>query len=91
MPYRIKPYSIRQANKIGVRIRPSTRTGKKIDVFKNGVKVASIGQRGFLDYPTYIEKYGLDIANQRRRLYHIRHQKNKIPGTPGYYAAKILW
>lgn len=91
MPYRIKPYSIRQANKIGVRIRPSTRTGKKIDVFKNGVKVASIGQRGFLDYPTYIEKYGLDIANQRRRLYHIRHRKNKIPGTAGYYAAKILW
>lgn len=89
--YRIKPYSFRQAQKIGVKIRPSTRPGKKIDVFKNGIKVASIGQRGYLDFPTYLEKYGATIANQRRRLYHIRHRNNKAAGTPGYYAAKILW
>jgi len=89
--YRIKPYSFRQAKKIGVIIRPSTRTGKKIDVYKNGIKVATIGARGYLDYPTYIEKFGTMYANQRRRLYHIRHRQNKRPGTPGYYAAKILW
>jgi hypothetical protein len=89
--YRIKQYSIRQANKLGVKIRPSTRPGKKIDVYKNGIKVASIGARGYLDYPTYLEKYGATIANTRRKLYHIRHKKNKVPGTPGYYAAKILW
>jgi hypothetical protein len=89
--YRIKPYSYRQAKKIGVTIRPSTRTGKKIDVYKNGVKVATIGARGYLDYPTYIEKFGTTYANQRRKLYHIRHRQNKRPGTPGYYAAKILW
>ena len=89
--YRIKQYSIRQANKLGVKIRPSSKVGKKIDVYKNGVKVASIGQRGYLDYPSYIEKYGLLIANKRRKLYHIRHKQNKVPGTPGYYAAKILW
>lgn len=89
--YRIKPYSIRQANKIGVKIRPSTRPGKKLDVYKNGVKVASIGARGYLDFPTYLEKYGATIANTRRKLYHLRHKYNKVPGTPGYYAAKILW
>jgi hypothetical protein len=89
--YRIKPYSFRQARKIGVTIRPSTRTGKKIDVYKNGIKVATIGARGYFDYPTYIEKFGIDYANNRRRLYHIRHSKNKKVGTPGYYAAKILW
>lgn len=89
--YRIKPYSFRQAKKIGVQIRPSTKPSKKIDVFKNGKKVASIGQRGYFDYPTYIEQYGVTIANQRRKLYHLRHRYNKKPGTPGYYAAKILW
>lgn len=89
--YRIKRYSYIQARKLGVIIRPSTRAGKKIDVFKNGKKVASIGARGYFDFPTYAEKYGLQFANQRRKLYHIRHAKNKTPGTPGYYAAKILW
>lgn len=89
--YRIKRYSYIQAKKLGVQIRPSTRTGKKIDVFKNGRKVATIGARGYFDYPTYAEKYGLAYAKTRRKLYHIRHAQNKVPGTPGYYAAKILW
>jgi hypothetical protein len=89
--YRIKPYSYKQANRLGVKIRPSSKVGKKIDVFKNGVKIATIGQRGYLDYPTYLEKYGVLIANKRRKLYHLRHRQNKIFGTPGYYAAKLLW
>lgn len=89
--YRIKRYSYIQARKLGVQIRPSRSAKKKIDVFKNGKKVASIGARGYFDFPTYAEKYGLQFANQRRKLYHIRHAKNKVPGTPGYYAAKILW
>lgn len=91
MIYKIKPYSFFQAKKLGVQIKPSTRKGKKIDVFKNGYKIATIGAIGYLDYPTYVQKFGLRYANERRRLYHIRHRKNKIPGTSGYYAAKILW
>lgn len=89
--YRIKPYSYKQANILNVKIRPSSKAGKKIDVFKNGVKIASIGQRGYLDYPTYLEKYGVLIANKRRKLYHLRHRQNKAYGTPGFYAAKLLW
>ena len=56
MAYTIKKYSFTQAKKLGVEIKPSTNILKKIDVFKNGKKVASIGARGMNDYPTYMEK-----------------------------------
>lgn len=87
--YRIKRYSFIQAKKLGVQIKPSTVAGKKIDVFKNGKKITSIGAIGYLDYPTYIERYGVEHANKRRKLYHIRH--GKPIGLAGYYAKKILW
>lgn len=89
--YKIKRYSYIQAKKLGVEIKPSTRKGKKIDVFRFGVKIASIGALGYKDYPTYKEKYGKTYADQRRKLYYIRHNDDIIFGTPGYYAAKILW
>ena len=34
MPYQISEYSKIKASKLGVDIKPSTRKGKKIDVFK---------------------------------------------------------
>lgn len=89
--YKIKRYSYIQAKKLGVQIKPSTRQGKKIDVFRNGVKIASIGALGYKDYPTYIEQYGKSYADNRRKLYYIRHNDDIKLGTPGYYAAKILW
>ena len=92
MGYRIKPYSFRQAKKLGVTIKPSTLKGKKIDVFKKGKKVASVGAIGYNDYPTWTEKKGKKYADERRRLYKIRHAKDrKVRGTAGYYADKILW
>ena len=97
MVYNILPYSKAQANKLGVLIKPSTNILKKIDVFKNGKKVASIGSIGMNDYPTYLEKekkgYFLKgYAKKRRDLYKQRHEKdrNKV-GTNGWYADKILW
>ena len=89
--YKIKRYSYIQAKKLGVEIKPSTRQGKKIDVYRNGVKIASIGAIGYKDYPTYIEQYGKAYADNRRKLYYIRHNDDIKLGTPGYYAAKILW
>lgn len=89
--YKIKPYSYIQANKLGVEIKPSTRKGKKIDVFRNGVKIASIGALGYKDYPTYLQLCGKTYADRRRKLYYIRHNDDIKLGTPGYYAAKILW
>lgn len=93
MPYLITPYSKTQAKKLGVIIKPSKVKNKKIDVFnKKGEKLASIGWLGMGDYPTYIRKKGKEYADSRRRLYKMRHEKDRhVRGTPGFYADKILW
>ena len=93
MAYKIKPYSYQQAEKLWVLIRPSTIKGKKIDVFRNsGDKICSIGSIGYNDYPTYLEKEGLQVAEMHRKAYKIRHEKDrKIKGSAGYYADNILW
>lgn len=88
----MNPYSIQQAKKIGVVIKPSTVKGKKLDVFKDDHKVASIGAKGYKDYPTWIKEKGIDYADERRRLYKLRHSNDiRVKGTPGWYANKILW
>ena len=74
-----------KAKKIGVTVRPSETKGKKLDVYKNGVKVASIGDLNYEDYNTHRDE-------ERRRLYKIRHEKTRhVKGTPSYYSDKILW
>lgn len=90
--YEIKEYSKIKAKQLGVQIKPSTRKDKKIDVFKNNQKVASIGARGYKDFPTYKKEKGLAFAEERRRLYKIRHDDDRHKkGTAGFYADKILW
>lgn len=97
MAYKILPYSFRKAKELGVVIKPSTNLLKKIDVFKNGKKIASIGAKGMNDYPTYLEKekkgyFEKGYANKRRKLYKERHEKDRHKvGSNGYYADKILW
>lgn len=97
MSYTIKPYSKAQAKKLGVEIKPSKTKGKKIDVFKKGKKIASVGAIGYKDYPTYMQlekqgKVAKGTANKRRKMYKIRHNNDrKVRGSNGYYADKILW
>jgi hypothetical protein len=90
--YRIKPYTYRKARAMGVEVKPSTQKGKKIDVFKNGKKVASVGAIGYGDYPTFLQEKGRGEALKRQKAYKSRHKKNRTKrGTPGYYADKLLW
>jgi len=90
--YTILPYTKQQAKKIGVMVKPSTNPKKKVDVFDDGKKVASIGARGYKDYPTFLKEDGKAVAEERRRLYHIRHKKDAAKkGSPGYYASLLLW
>ena len=91
-PYHITKYTFNKAKKIGVTVKHSTNNTKKIDVFRNGKKIASGGARGMNDFPTYINKNGLKFAKTRRRLYRIRHQKDRhIKGSNGFLADKLLW
>ena len=90
--YNILPFTRQRAKKIGVTVAPSTNPEKKIDVFKEGRKVASVGAVGYSDFPTYTKTKGKKYANERRKLYHKRHEKNeKKKGTPAYYAGFLLW
>jgi hypothetical protein len=93
MPYKIKKYSYEQASKLGVTIKPSVVSGKKIDVFnKKGEKIASIGAIGYGDYPTFMSEEGKEYAERRRKAYKQRHEKDRhVIGSAGYYADKILW
>ena len=89
--YKIKQYTLEKAKALGVEVKPSRDKRKKIDVFRNGNLLHSIGATGYKDYPTYIEEKGLQYANERRRLYHIRHKNDNVPNTAGWYALKLLW
>ena len=52
----------------------------------------SVGARGYGDYPTYMKEKGKEYADERRRLYKIRHNKHREKlGTASYYADKLLW
>lgn len=97
MPYRITNYTKAQAKKLGVSVRQSSVKGKKIDVIKDGKKVASVGAIGYSDYPTFKrqEERGIvpkGTADKRRALYKNRHDKDrKKVGSRGFYADKLLW
>ena len=92
----ISDYHRRKARILGVNINYSESPGKKLDVFKDGKKVAAIGDSNYMDFISYLKaeqdgKYPKGYADERRRLYKIRHKRNTKPGTPGYYAFNILW
>jgi len=73
MSYKILPYTFKQAKAIGVEVKPSTKKNKKLDVYKAGKLIGSVGAIGYKDYPTYLDEKGKEYADERRRLYKIRH------------------
>jgi len=90
--YKITAYTRRRAKTLGVKVVPSANPAKKIDVFKQGVHVASVGARGMADFPTHAARRGWDFARTRRRLYRQRHERDRhVRGSPGWYADKLLW
>ncbi len=92
MVYRITNYTRKQGRKIGVIIKPSKRPDKKIDVFRDGERIASVGAYGMNDYPTYIRNKGKSFAKTRRKLYKQRHEKDRhVKWSKGWLADKLLW
>jgi hypothetical protein len=92
--YDISPYSFHKASMLGVIIKPSVKRNYKLDVFseKDNKYITSVGDRRYMDYPSYYKSEGREYAENRRRLYMIRHKKDleKI-GSRGFYAFKLLW
>lgn len=92
--YHLRPYHKLQARKLGVIIKPATKSPYKIDVFSRdtGDYITSIGDRKYKDYMLYAEEDGFEVAERRRELYHKRHKKDsQVPGSRGFYAANLLW
>lgn len=88
--YIITDYTKKKAKELGVVVKKSSDSKKKIDVFKNGEKIASVGAIGYKDFPTYLKEEGIKYANKKRRAYRIRHKKDLKSGN-GFYAAELLW
>jgi len=91
--YVVTRYSFAKAKELGVKIKSSIHKNKKIDVFDyNENFITSIGDVRYKDFPTYLIERGKKYADERRRLYRIRHEKDgKVLGSAGYYALRLLW
>ena len=74
-----------RASVLGVSVKPSTRKHKKLDVYKDGKKVASIGDLRYSDYLLHGDK-------DRRKRYKARHESTRHRrGSASYFADQILW
>lgn len=87
--YAITAYTLKKAREMGLKVSPSSKPLKKLDVYKDGKLLASVGDQRYADYPTYIKKKGKKYADERRVLYHQRHAKDK--GVKGKLAKALLW
>jgi hypothetical protein len=47
-----------------------------------------VGDPSYGDYPTYLKEKGKAFAEERRRLYHLRHTKNTLGEK---LARDLLW
>lgn len=91
--YKIQERTKKNATKLGVKVYPSDNPQFKLEIYDwNGVFLYYIGDSDYSDYPTYLKTHGKEYADERRRLYKIRHEKDrKVIGSRGYYAYKLLW
>ena len=93
--YKIATRSKMIAQELGVTVKLSNRKNKKIDVFKDGKRICSIGDIRYMDYHLYIraEKVGevsKGTAEKRRDAYRKRHGTYPI-NSCGYFAEMLLW
>jgi len=94
MTYRITNYTRQQAAKYGLTVKPSQVKDKKISVYKGDEYLGSVGAIGYDDYPTFKNKYGISHANERRRLYHMRHRHENGYNekySRSFLASRLLW
>ena len=85
--YEITEHTKRRARELNVEVRPSLNSKKKVDIWKEGKRIASIGSQGYGDYGTFLETKGKAYADERRRLYKMRHIKDRtVKGSNGWWS-----
>ena len=84
--YNITEYSKNQAKKLGIKIKPSLKKFKKIDVYdKNDKFITSIGDSRYSDYATSGDK-------EQRRRFKLRFDKSrKVVGSNAWFSDRLLW
>ena len=100
MSYIIRDWTKKQAKKHKLIVYPAENGKHKLEVYDDkGLFLGNVGAIGYNDYAQYldIEKAGLvpkGYANERRRLYHLRHRKEKgfdEPYTRSWLSKVLLW
>ena len=91
--YNILPYTYHQAKKLGVQVFPSDNPKYKIEIYDNtGNFLFYGGSPKYSDFPHYIQSHGLEYAEKRQALYHIRHAKEIAKKrSRGWFISKLLW
>ena len=90
--YKITKYTYEKAKELGLTVKVSKFPLKKLDVYKDNVYLASVGDSKYMDYPNYIIVYGQIHANERKRLYVNRHKKNSdVKYSKQWLALNLLW
>ena len=91
--YKIFPYTYAKAKKLGVSVFPAGDRKHKLELYDDrGLFICYVGALGYKDYPTYLQNFGKEVANQHRMRYKIRHAKDrKVVGSKGWYADQLLW
>lgn len=89
----ISDYTKRKAKLLNVIVKESSIGNFKLDVFDaTGTKLlCSIGHRSYKDYPTYLAEKGKEYADNRRRLFLLRHPPSKEESIKQYYGRMLLW
>ena len=90
--YKITKYTYEKAKELGLTVNVSKFPLKKLDVYKNDLYLASIGDSKYMDYPNYCILYNKVYADRRRELYHNRHKKNSdVKYSKQWLALNLLW
>ena len=74
--YEISPATYKAAKQYNLDIFPSKKPNKKIDVYRGGVYVGSVGDIRYKEYHIYLKQDGKQVAENRRRLFHLRTPKD---------------
>ena len=77
------------ADRLKVKITPSIKKDKKLDVFKNGKYLTSIGAKNYDDYFSHLKNNGKVFADERKRLYLLRHKHDM--NDAGILSKYLLW